>query len=317
MSESIVCQICDQICTDAQKDGRRDTTIFNCPTCGEYEISNPALRDMKNISREDKVKLSSYLRERHLRGEPTILLLGEMSPGALYDKPVTTIDEIIRERFPSLVGERLNRILQNIHRKSTYPGEKVRFATGRDYPVFFAENDQAMIFLAKTLQEKGWISCSLAMGAVDVTLTEAGWNRIAELEKGGARTESKQVFVAMWFDASLNNAWKHGFSKACEATGHKALRVDLKEHNDKICDAIVAEIRKSRFVVADFTGHRGGVYFEAGFALGLGIPVIWTCKKDELPKTHFDTRQYNHIDWENEEDLFIRLKNRIEATIPA
>ena len=91
--------------------------------------------------------------------------------------------------------------------------------------------------------------------------------------------------------------------------------MDLKEHNDKICDAIVAEIRKSRFVVADFTGHRGGVYFEAGFALGLGIPVIWTCKKEELPKTHFDTRQYNHIDWENEGDLFIRLKNRIEATI--
>lgn len=202
MSEPIVCQICDQSCTDAHKNGWCDATIFDCQTCGQYEISNPALRDMKHISREDKVKLSSYLRERHLRGEPTILLLGEISPGASYDKPVTTINEIIRERFPSLVGERLNRILQNIHRKSTYPGERVRFATGRDYPVFFAENDQAMVFLAKTLQEKGLISCSLAMGAVDVTLTEAGWNKIAELERGGVRTESKQAFVAMWFDAS-------------------------------------------------------------------------------------------------------------------
>ena len=48
-------------------------------------------------------------------------------------------------------------------------------------------------------------------------------------------------------------------------------------------DRILAEIRKSKFVVADFTscgeciacdkcehiGARGGVYFEAGFALGL------------------------------------------------
>ncbi len=37
-----------------------------------------------------------------------------------------------------------------------------------------------------------------------------------------------------------------------------------------------------RFMIADFTGHRGGVYFEAGFAHGLGIPVIWTCREDQL-----------------------------------
>lgn len=316
MNEPIVCQICDQVCTGAQKDGWRDTTIFNCPTCGEYGIANPALRDMQRISKEDRVKLSSYLRERHLRGEPTITLLSELRSGTSHDVPVITIDEIIRERFPSSVSERLNRILQNIHRRSTYPGEKVRFMTGRDYPVFFAENDQAMLFLARTLEEKGWISCSLTGSAIDITLAEAGWNRLAELEEGGARAETKQAFVAMWFDASLDRAWEYGFEKACDVAGYKALRVDLKEHNDKICDVIVAEIRKSRFVIADFTGHRGGVYFEAGFALGLGIPVIWTCKKDELPKTHFDTRQYNHIDWENEEDLFVRLKNRIQATIP-
>lgn len=93
--------------------------------------------------------------------------------------------------------------------------------------------------------------------------------------------------------------------------------MDLKEHNQKICDAIIAEIRKSRFLVADFTGHRGGVYFEAGYALGLGIPVIWTCREDDLEKTHFDTRQYNHVVWKDEKDLFEKLKRRIEATVPA
>jgi nucleoside 2-deoxyribosyltransferase len=191
----------------------------------------------------------------------------------------------------------------------------MRFYNDRDYPVFFAENDQAMVFLAKTLESKGLISLSLAVSTIDITLTEDGWNRIAELEISGARASSNQAFVAMSFDSTLDKAWDNGFEKACGAAGYKALRVDLKEHNDKICDAIVAEIRKSRFVVADFTGHRGGVYFEAGFALGLGIPVIWTCRKDDLHKTHFDTRQYNHIDWEHEKDLFVRLKNRIDATI--
>ncbi len=121
----------------------------------------------------------------------------------------------------------------------------------------------------------------------------------------------------MWFDSSLDKAWETGFEKSCRVSGYDAQRMDLVEHNQKICDAIIAEIRRSRFVVADFTRHRGGVYFEAGYALGLGIPVIWTCRKDDLENTHFDTRQYNHIAWENEEDLFVRLKNRIEATIPS
>ena len=100
-------------------------------------------------------------------------------------------------------------------------------------------------------------------------------------------------------------------------TTKSELRVDLKEHNDKICDLIVAEIRRSKFVVADFTLHKAGVYFEAGFALGLGIPVVWTCREDELNQTHFDTRQYNHVVWKDAQDLFEKLKRRIEATIPA
>ena len=95
--------------------------------------------------------------------------------------------------------------------------------------------------------------------------------------------------------------------------------MDLKEHNEKICDAIIAEIRRSRFVVADFTGQQSGVFFEAGYALGLDIPVIWTCReaqKHELER-HFDTRQYNHILWTDEADLYESLRRRIEATIPA
>jgi nucleoside 2-deoxyribosyltransferase len=70
-------------------------------------------------------------------------------------------------------------------------------------------------------------------------------------------------------------------------------------------------------VVADFTGDRGGVYYEAGFAQGLGIPVIWTVREDWLDRIHFDTRQYNHIHYATPEELRKALKNRILATIPS
>ena len=60
---------------------------------------------------------------------------------------------------------------------------------------------------------------------------------------------------------------------------------------------------------------RGGVYFEAGFALGLGLQVIWVCRQDQVELMHFDTRQYNHIAWSDPDDLYKRLKNRIVALL--
>ena len=114
----------------------------------------------------------------------------------------------------------------------------------------------------------------------------------------------------------MNPAWNDGFSPALDAVGFRPVRVDQLKFNDKIDDRIISEIRKSGLLVADFTGNRGGVYFEAGFALGLGIPVVWTCRKTHIEYVHFDTRQYNHIVWEDPESLRQQLIDRVAATIP-
>src|SRR5271165_407541 len=106
-----------------------------------------------------------------------------------------------------------------------------------------------------------------------------------------------QAFVAMWFAPQMMDAYEHGFEIAIGGAGYSALRIDRKEHDGKIDDQIIAEIRRSAFVVADFSGHRGGVYYEAGFAHGLGRRVIFTCKQAEIDKLHFDIRQYNTILW--------------------
>jgi nucleoside 2-deoxyribosyltransferase len=121
----------------------------------------------------------------------------------------------------------------------------------------------------------------------------------------------------MWFDSNLDDAWRIGFKPALEACNLKPVRIDLEEHNEKICDLIMLRIRQSGLVVADFTGQRGGVYFESGFAMGLGIPVIRTCQKGQENQLHFDTRQYNHILWNSPADLKDKLENRIRATVPA
>ncbi len=78
---------------------------------------------------------------------------------------------------------------------------------------------------------------------------------------------------------------------------------------------IMAEIKNSRFLVADVTQQNKGVYFEAGYALGLGLPVIWCIKEDDLKNVHFDTRQYNHITYKTEDELKEKLYDFVCAII--
>jgi len=64
-------------------------------------------------------------------------------------------------------------------------------------------------------------------------------------------------------------------------------------------------------VIADVIFAAAGVYFEAGYALGMSRPVIWTCRRDRNADMHFNTRQYNHIPWDNAADLNDELYYRI------
>ena len=151
----------------------------------------------------------------------------------------------------------------------------------------------------------------------EYVVTPNGYSRLAELDQEDAA--SSQAFVAMWFDGSMQDAYENGIAPAIREVGYEPLRIDGKQHNNKIDDEIIAEVRRSRFVVADFTqgatGSRGGVYYEAGFAHGLGLPVIFTCAASSLGDVHFDTRQYNHIVWSDAADLRRQLSHRISATI--
>ena len=120
----------------------------------------------------------------------------------------------------------------------------------------------------------------------------------------------------MSFNNELNDIYVNAIDPACQACDFKAYRGDLDQHNEKICDKIIADIRTCQFMVADFTKQSPGVYFEAGFAMGLGRPVIWMCQEDNFGDLHFDTRQYNHIKWSTHSDLREKLRDRIQATIP-
>ena len=119
----------------------------------------------------------------------------------------------------------------------------------------------------------------------------------------------------MSFDEGLRSVYDNAIAPAIKSTGYRPYRVDAIPHLERIDVKIIAEIRQSRFLVADVTQQKAGVYYEAGFAHGLGIPVIWCVRKDDLDNVHFDTRQYNHVLWDTENELREQLENFILATI--
>ena len=88
---------------------------------------------------------------------------------------------------------------------------------------------------------------------------------------------------SLWrFVNSLRPLFEEGIFPGITNAGYEAVRDDRTQHNNKIDDEIIALIRRCKFVVADFSLNCGGIYFEAGFAMGLNRPVIWTAREDRL-----------------------------------
>lgn len=82
----------------------------------------------------------------------------------------------------------------------------------------------------------------------------------------------------MSFESALDEAYQLGIKPAIQECGFTPVCMREITTNQGITDRILSEIRLAQFIVADFTGQRGGVYFEAGFASGLGREVIWSCR---------------------------------------
>ena len=208
------------------------------------------------------------------------------------------------------IQKRSELLLREIMRQRPRVGSMIEPFNPLNYELMrpaLARGAQDLNFYLSYLKELEWLKYA---NTGHYTVTPRGWQ---QAEETGNLKDSRQAFVAMWFDKSMDAAWMKGFKPAIETLGWDALRIDNKEHINKICDEIILEIRRSRFLVADCTGQRGGVYYEAGFAQGLGIPVFLTCRDGDV--LHFDVRQYNCIFWTDEADLHQKLLARLGAIV--
>jgi len=293
------CKICNSDVSVFVLHGNMDAQGMQCPLCGDYAITNSAFMSGfdPNVDDYEKVLFSGYLRNSS-RMDSLITVDSAM---------LKNVKELVAPYKQLSMDERIDLIVSYAAKGTKQIGNPVNLHNAQS--AFYLRNEGELYSVVDWLEKMGLGKRSGAGFILGID----GWRRYEKSKE--ININSKKVFVAMNFKKELDYIFSDAVEPACDECGFYAIRVDAVEHNQKICDKIISEIRSSRFLVADFTEQRYGVYFEAGYAYGLGLPVIWTCKKGDEDKLHFDTRQYNHIIWEDAKDLKEKLVNRIKATI--
>jgi nucleoside 2-deoxyribosyltransferase len=299
------CSICDWPPSDVhmRNSGVHDGLWTECPRCGKYTLlGNEAFAQSASWYPEIRKALSCAARQASEAEQPLVIT----GSNAL---------ELAQPHMNTRVVDNQERLLEVIAKRSRRAEGSAGFTPERDFTLIDCYTANEFNWYLNWLQQQKLLITPTAAGpgTIGVTLTMDGWKRVQPLPRLGGLPG--RCFVAMWFSDQTRAAYEIGIEPAVTDAGFKPIRIDRKEHNNEIPDEIIAEIRNCEFMVADFTGQRAGVYYEAGFAMGLGRKVIWCCQRDEISKLHFDTNHRNHINWQTPEELRERLYNRIRATI--
>lgn len=310
-----ICPISSQPCT-VESTGSDGHLYHSMVGGGSYFVTGSAEQEIRNAGKAFP-RIARWVYEQNLSG---------------VDSPeLTTYNwRKLSARRELSATEKVRELLRFIR---DFEGE---FSAGLFVGGFDSEDKEALVFAACDIPFDDSVFYDVRKNAVEAGYLDNDDNGITfqahqYLESyDSEQVGSTQAFVAMWFDPGLSKTlFSEIIEPAVYRAGYTAFRIDKKEHANRIDDEIVGEIRRSRFIVADFTcpkheidgrdilEHRGGVYYEAGLAHGLGLPVIWTCKSELIKDIHFDTRQYNHILWDMDEleKFGTKLERRIRAVV--
>lgn len=292
-----------------------------CKRCGNYIIDYPTKEDMSKHPEHLKGKrhlYSAISRHYHEFFDNIRLTLNsnQLKNISLHGDSMF--------RIPDTVEEKIHVFMLYAKLKTEYPSKQFEIDNEIDYPVAFAKDKEEFSYYLQHLKDCKWIiDTGRILGSSGLYyISIDGWKYLSTLNQH--ITNSKKCFVAMNFNDKYSELYKNGIEPAIKAAGFDPILIKDEEErnpdsNRKIDDRIISEIKEALFIVADFSGQKQNVYYEAGLAKGLGKKVIHCCVQEEVDskKLHFDTRNYPHIvwDWNSLEEFKRRLENRIKAEI--
>jgi hypothetical protein len=137
---------------------------------------------------------------------------------------------------------------------------------------------------------------------MNIDLTLPGWTEYEKEQRG--LTSGGYGFIAMKFgDAILDPFVSDVVKPAVSTLGYEL--VDMRDVAEAgvIDNVMRARIRDAAFVLVDLSHANEGAYWEAGYAEGLGKPVLYLCNKAVFDEkgTHFDTNHCTTVLWKPDE----------------
>ena len=311
------------ICKNDIKEPERaniDVTVFSCRRCGVFWLSGNLESDLPNIILKDDNKkiatLSHVVRKKYES-------IKEKRPDERgYYKHVTINRELVKDIIknpPPNPAEQANNLIRWLGEKSKGYGEYLSLECSKDLSLIGSETQDGFRWIVHHLEDSRLVEANINNIDMDLRLSFEGWEYYQELKKGAV--DSRKAFMAMQYgDQKLDKVFNDVFKPAVEQTGFELFILPERPKAGLIDDRLRVEIQTSRFLIADLTHENAGAYWEAGYAEGLGKPVIYTCekKKFEEKKTHFDTNHHLTIPWDldNPDITAEELKATIRATLP-
>jgi len=149
-----------------------------------------------------------------------------------------------------------------------------------------------------------------AIGAIN-----AGPSPVAQPVVVSDPTEKGYAFIAMPIDPSdpgLEDVLD-AIKEASRRCGINAERIDEPHSNERITDRILESIGKAEFVIVDVTGARPNVFYEAGYAQGLGKTPIFVAR--DGAQLAFDLKDYPVIFFRSMKELKERLEQRLRGLV--
>lgn len=306
------CPVCKTVVGPASiANAPHDRIQVECPNCGRYNLLRSAelrARPLLADSPEFSAILSHHIRRMQQDNE-----WPRVGP--------ELIEQIEKEgRLPDPAEQADNLVLW-LGVTQRFPGGALRpFDYTTVTAVIGAFDAKGAKFIAESLRAKGLVQCDVSTVPDGwIMLTFDGWLRYDQLKRQS--TSGPRAFMAMEYnDPILDEKIFPKYKSETKVAGFDLVKLTEVSRAGSIDEQLRVEIRRARFLVADLTHDNSGAYWEAGFAEGLGKPVIYTCEKGifESSGTHFDTNHSHTILWDADDPVKAarELKATIRATLP-
>ena len=293
--------------TIRNESGGFDVYHVMCDRCGSYRVTDDFIRYFDAIKlKEIGYILSAVARERYETGAPQALFRSDEAELYTSDYNVPDLKNIKEKSY---------KFIERLNEQSEHFGFYIDINYVNDFPLAYAKNKDEFIAQIDLLEQSGLIEKRRdTTFRCQVRLTAEGIDISNTLRK--TKNESDQGFVAIWFNKSMD-ATIQAIELAITESGYKPICIRDEHFSEKIMDKALGEIRKSKFLVVDLTGNRSSVFFEAGFAFGLDIDIIYVYKKGSEKSTPLDfyVRHYKCYEYEKADDLKNILSDAISARI--